>query len=396
MQRSTQFVLLTLAAVSFLPLTAVSQPAETTPRPRVAQGPQVKSPEVSADRRVTFRILAPHAQTVRLSGGDIPGNGQGTALTQGTNGVWEVTLGPIQPGSYRYHLQVNDVPVVDPRNPVISESYANVWSLVHVPGAEYMDTKDVPHGNVAQVTYHSRALGKFRRMHVYTPPGYESGKGRFPVFYLLHGSSDSDNSWSSIGRAGFILDNLIASKQARPMVVVMPAGHTGESNFGPRTPGTPRPGSEEFARDFMEDIMPYVEKHYRVHKNRKNRAIAGLSMGGGHTLRVGIPHLDKFGYLGVFSSGVFGITGRGSTNAPAGPTFEERFRDSLDKPELKKGLKLIWFATGKDDFLLQTSRATVEMLRNHKFDVVYKETEGAHTWIVWREYLEEFAPQLFR
>jgi enterochelin esterase family protein len=143
--------------------------------------------------------------------------------------------------------------------------------------------------------------------------------------------------------------------------------------------------------------MPYAESHYRVLTDRQNRAIAGLSMGGGHTLSIGIPHLDKFAYLGVFSSGVFGITGRGpGTNGPSGPSFEEQNKARLDDAKLKKGLKLIWFATGKDDFLVGTSRATVEMLKKHNFNVVYKETSGAHTWINWREYLNEFAPQLFQ
>lgn len=360
-------------------------------------GPSVTSPEVSSDRRVTFRILAPKAQTVKLSGSDIPGNGQGAAMSQTTNGIWEVTLGPIDGGAYRYTFNVDGVSVVDPRNPTTSESNANTWSLVNVPGADFMDTKEVAHGASAEVTYYSKSLQRFRRMHVYTPPGYENGKGKFPVFYLLHGASDSDDSWSSVGRAGFILDNLIAAKKAKPMVVVMPAGHTSRFGFGPRTPGSGRPRVDEFLKDFTDDIMPYVDAHYRVRTDRESRAMAGLSMGGGHTLNIGIPHLDKFGYLGVFSSGVFGITGRGpGGNAPSGPSFEEQNKAILDDPKLKKGLKLFWFATGKDDFLVETSRATVEMLKKHKFDVVYKETAGAHTWIVWRQYLNEFAPQLFQ
>jgi enterochelin esterase family protein len=228
-------------------------------------------------------------------------------------------------------------------------------------------------------------------MHVYTPPGYESGKGRFPVFYLLHGASDCDDSWSSVGRAGFILDNLIADNKAQPMVVVMPAGHTGPFRFGGQ-----RPAVDEFSEDFLKDILPYIEAHYRVHTDRKHRAIAGLSMGGGQTLTIGISNLEKFAYLGVFSSGVFGITGGGPGGAPQGPSFEGRHQPIIDDPKLKKGLKLMWFATGKDDFLVATSRATVDMFKKHDFDVVYQETEGAHTWIVWREYLNEFAPQLFR
>jgi enterochelin esterase family protein len=178
------------------------------------------------------------------------------------------------------------------------------------------------------------------------------------------------------------------------MVVAMPAGHTGSF----RTGGA-RPAVDEFSQDFLGDVIPHVEKHYRVYTDRKNRAMAGLSMGGAQTLNIGIPHLDKFAYLGVYSSGVFGITGRnrgGSTNAPAAATFEQRHVAKLDDVKLKKGLKLLWFATGKDDFLVETSRATVAMFKKHGFDVVFRETEGAHTWIVWREYLHEFVPQLFQ
>ena len=362
---------------------------------RGPQGPQVVSPEVANDCKVTFRILAPKAEIVKLNGSDIPGVGPGAEMTKGTNGVWEVALGPIPPGAFRYNFNVDGVSVIDPRNPATSESNANTWSLVNVPGADFMDTKDVPHGAVAAVTYYSKALAKFRRMRVYTPPGYDLGKSKYPVFYLLHGAGDCDDSWTSVGRAGFILDNLIAAQKAKPMIVVMPAGHTGP--FAPRAPGTPRPLVDDFAKDFMGDIVPYIEQHYRVRTDRQSRAMAGLSMGGGQTLNIGIPHLDKFAYLGVFSSGVFGITGRGmGTNTPVGPSFEEQNKPVLDDAKLKPGLKLFWFATGKDDFLIETSRATVEMFKKHNFNVAYKESAGAHTWLNWRDYLNEFAPQLFR
>jgi enterochelin esterase family protein len=286
---------------------------------------------------------------------------------------------------------VDGVSVIDPRNPSTSESNGNTWSLVYVPGSDFMDTQDVPHGAVAEVTYYSKSLQRFRRMHVYTPPGYESGEGKFPVFYLLHGAFDCDDSWTSVGRAGFILDNLIAAGKARPMIVVMPAGHTGPFTFG--RGGLPM---DEFIRDFNGDILPYVETHYRVHADRQHRAIAGLSMGGAHTLSIGIPNLDKFAYLGVFSSGVFGIAGGGPGGAPQGPSWEEQNQATLDNADLKKGLKLVWFATGTEDFLIQTSRATVDTLKKHGFDVVFKETAGAHTWLNWRNYLIEFAPQLFQ
>jgi enterochelin esterase family protein len=365
---------------------AASICAQSTNRPpRGPQGPRVTSPEI-ANGKVTFRILAAKAEAVKLNAGDIPGLGQGgKELTKGTNGVWEVTV-DVSPGAYRYNFNVDGVSVIDPRNPATSESNENTWSLVYVPGAEFMDTKDVPHGAVAEVTYQSTALNRARRMHIYTPPGYELGKGTYPVFYLLHGAFDCDDSWSSVGRAGFILDNLIAEKKAKPMVVVMPAGHTGPFGFGARF-------SDDFEKDFVNDVMPYVEKNYRVRNDRKDRAIAGLSMGGAQTLNIAYAHLDKFAYVGVYSSGIFGI-GNASQNSE--PSWEEKHKAVLDDASLKKGLKLVWFATGKDDFLIKTSQATVDMLKKHNFDVVYKETSGAHTWINWREYLHEFAPQLFQ
>lgn len=353
------------------------------------QGPRVVSPEVT-DGKVTFRILAADAKAVRVSGSDIPGMGRGAEMTKNDEGVWETTL-EVAPGYYRYNFNVDGLTVIDPRNPSTSESNGNTWSLVGVPGAAWMDTRDVPHGAVAEVTYRSSSLDRFRRMHIYTPPGYQKGEGTFPVFYLLHGAGDCDDSWTTVGRAGFILDNLIAAGKAKPMIIVMPAGHAGSFGFG-----GPRPTVDEFSQDFLNDIIPYVEKNYRVRTDRGSRAMAGLSMGGGQTLNIGIPHLEKFAYLGVFSSGVFGIIPRPNAPERQGPTYEEQHQAVLDNAELKDGLKLFWFATGKDDFLVETSRATVEMFKKHDFDVVYKEGEGAHTWIVWQKYLSEFAPQLFQ
>ena len=389
--------------------------------------PQVTSPELQPDRKITFRILAPQAQAIRLAAGDIPGVGQTTQLTKGENGVWEVAIGPVDPGTYRYNFNVDGVSTIDPRNPLISESNNNVWSLVHVPGSDFADTKSVPHGAVAAVTYYSSALGTFRRMHVYTPPGYERNSEKYPVFYLLHGAGDNDDVWTSVGRAGFILDNHIAAKTAKPMIVVMPAGHTRRGAAAPNP--IARSATEEFVKDFVNDVMPYVEKNYRVQTGRANTAIAGLSMGGNHALQIGIPHLDRFAYIGVYSSGLLGaFPGLGggrrgaSPAAPAAPAaapasappapapapaptanaaptaadWEALHQANLSNANLKKGLKLFWFGTGKDDFLLATTQATVEMFKKHGFTPVYKETPGGHTWIVWRNYLNEFAPQLFQ
>ena len=362
------------------------------PAPRGPQGPTVISPEVSADRRITFRVLAPKAESVRVMGGDIPDNGKGATMTKAENGVWETTVGPVPAGSYRYNFNIDGLTLVDPRNPSTSESLTNVWSLVNVAGSESFDTRDVPHGAVAAVTYYSSALQRSRRMTIYTPAGYEMGKDKLPVFYLLHGSSDSDASWSSVGRAGFILDNLIAAKQAKPMIVVMPAGHTSTVRSQ---------GVDPFLKEFNEDILPYVEKHYRVVADRAHRAIAGLSMGGNQTLNIALPHLNQFAYVGVYSSGLirgFGAAqpGAASQPQPTAPTWEEQHMAELDDVGPKKGLKLFWFATGKEDGLLETTKKTVAMLEKHGFHPILKETSGGHTWLNWRDYLNEFAPKLFQ
>ena len=407
--------------------------APAAPGPQgAAQAPQFTAAEVASDRRITFRVFAPRAQAVRLAAGDIPGLTPAVgAMTKAENGVWEVTVGPLDPGAYRYNFNVDGVATIDPRNSAISESNANVWSLVVVPGHDLFDTKDVPRGAVAAVTYRSSVLGTYRRMHVYTPPGYERGGGQYPVFYLLHGAGDNDHAWSSVGRAGFILDNLIAAKKAKPMIVVMPAGHQ------PRATGSVvgTSATQGFVKEFVTDVMPYIESHYRVKKDRANTAIAGLSMGGQQTLAVAIPRLGRFAYIGVFSSGLISAfpelsrRGRGDVPAPApaappsaapaaasaapptaapggragqGPPaqtaaeWEKENAAALDNASLKKGLKLMWFGTGKDDFLLTTTQATLDLLKKHSFTPVFKETAGGHTWLNWRDYLAEFAPQLFQ
>lgn len=361
------------------------------------QAPQFASPEVAPDRRVTFRIYAPQAREVRLTASDIPGLGQATALTKTANGVWELSVGPLDAGAFRYHFNVDGVATVDPRHPSISESNNNVWSLVYVPGSDLFDTKDVPHGAVAEVTYKSSALGRFRRMHVYTPPGYETGRDRYPVFYLLHGAGDNDDAWSTVGRAGFIIDNLIAAQKARPMIVIMPAGHAARTQAN----AIGRNATEDFVNDFVRDVMPYVEKHYRVLTDRANTAIAGLSMGGMQTLEVAIPRLERFAYIGVYSSGLIGAfpnAGRGAAPAaaPGQPIdWETRHAAKLSDAQLKRGLRLFWFATGREDFLLPTTHATVDLFKRHGFSPVFVESPGGHTWINWRNYLAEFAPQLF-
>lgn len=354
----------------------------------------LKSVTILADGKISFKIYAPMASEVRLGGTDIPVSINNSLLKKRENGIWEIIVGPVESGAYRYNFMVDKIAVIDPRNPVTSESNMNTWSLIYVPGADFMDIKDIPHGAISEVTYFSESLHRFRRMHIYTPPGYESGDGKYPIFYLLHGAFDCDNSWSTVGRARFILDNLIAEKRAVPMVIVMPAGHTEPFSFSSMLDSS-RPMFDEFVEEFNKDIKPFVENHYRVYTDRKSRAVAGLSMGGWQTINIGIPNLAEFAYLGVFSSGIFGITGTMFGNNK-GPSWEDKNKVILSDDKLKDDLKLIWFATGKDDFLLETSRASVALLKKYGFDVTYKESEGGHTWKNWREYLNEFAQLLFK
>lgn len=372
-----------LLAVLTLSDVAIAQPGG----PR---GPVVKSPEVKADRHVVFRVLAPKAESVGMFTSDLPGDPRPRAMKKNENGVWELAIGPVDPGTYRYLFNVDGALVADSRNQAVSESNGNAWSVLHVPGSDFMDQKEVPHGAVARVYYRSTALGQDRRMHVYTPPGYEAGAEKYPVLYLLHGAGDSDDSWTSVGRANFILDNLIEAKKAKPMVVVMPAGHTGPFSFimpteRPRDAGPV--GNAKFEDDLLKDIRPYIEKNYRVLTDRPNRAIAGLSMGGAQALNVAASQPKDFSAVGVFSSAV--IFGNASD-------WEKEHKDALGDAAAKEGMKLLWFATGKQDFLLNRTKETVELFKRNGYSPVFKETTGGHTWINWQLYLNELAPQLFR
>lgn len=391
-RKNSLFAIVNLITVMMV-LSITSDIYAQAKKPAFPQAPVVNSPEVLSDKSITFRILAPEANKVGLQSSDIfgmtPGNVQ---FTKNSEGVWEGKSGPLVPGAYRYTFTVDGASVVDPNNTSVSESNNNVWSMVYVPGADFMEMKQVPHGAVAEVYYYSKTLERHRRMHIYTPPGYGSDSKKYPVFYLLHGAMDCDDSWSSVGRAGLIIDNLIFEKKAKPMVVVMPAGHTSK-NFS--MGGSVSDMVDEFLKDFINEIMPYVENNYRVLTDRKSRAIAGLSMGGMQTLNIMMKDLGKFSYIGVFSSGVFGL-GNTTPGQGSSPDWEETHKSMLDNSELKKDLKLIWFATGKEDFLIETTRASVEMLKKHGFSPVYKESDGGHTWAKWRDYLVEFTPELFK
>ena len=364
------------------------QAGETPPPGGGPRTPVVVSPEVLPDRRVVVRLYAPQARDVRM----IFERG-GQPLTKDNDGVWQATLGPLDPGSYRYGFSVDGAAFSDPRNIETERMQVVTRSILHVPGAAFMDTRNVPHGTIGVVTYFSTVLNKFRRFHVYTPAGYEANDRKYPVLYLLHGANESDQSWSTVGRAGFILDNLTADGKAVPMIVVMPNGHIDQTppqiGRAASAGGAPRLRAElsEFPREFETDLMPYVESHYRTATGRGHRAIAGLSMGGSQTLAIAFAHLDRFSAIGVFSSGILG---------ESLTEWETTHRGALDSAAVKRGLETVWFSTGKDDSLIGTSKATVDMLTRHGFRVSFTESAGAHTWVNWREYLRDFAPKLFR
>lgn len=356
--------------------------------PFMLWGAPVTSPEVFPGEKIIFRLLAPNAEKVKLIGDDMPQIGQGLEMEMKEDGIWERVVDYPGPGAYRYFFKVDDVRTLDPKNRSISQSNTYLWSLVSVPGSAWYDVRDVPHGAISEVTYHSNSLNLQRRLHVYTPPGYESGATSYPVLYLLHGMTDGDDSWSTVGQAVSILDNLIAAGRVPPMVVVMPDGHSGPFRYGDDAREVIGRQMPEFIRDFEEDIVPMVEDRYRLKGGQSNRALAGLSMGGMQTLRIMLRNPDDFGTIGVFSSGIFELTAPNST-------WEQENLSLLDDKDRRAGLKRVWFATGEEDFLLDTTRATVGVLKKHGFPVVYEETGGGHTWINWRQYLVEFLPMLF-
>jgi enterochelin esterase-like enzyme len=370
---------------------ALAQPPQRQPTPNDT----LISPEVRPDHHVTFRIYAPKASEVTVSGDWLVNFNDRPKLVKDDKGVWSATVGPLAPDYYSYIFTVDGVRTLDPKNPTIKQGIATLDNMFFISGPEaaFEENKNVPHGDIRQVWYSSSALDMQRRMHIYTPPGYDASMEKYPVFYLLHGGGDEDSGWSTIGRAGFILDNLIAEQKAKPMLIVMPNGSL---------PRAPRPtaarGSaefaaamaalqERFAKELLENIVPYVEKNYRVLPGSENRALAGLSMGGGQTLAIVTRHPDQFGYVGVWSAGIFGDAA----------DFEKRnatFFDSAEK--INQTIKLFSISVGDKDFTLAGSRGLSELLSRHGIKNELHVSGGGHTWINWRHYLNDFAPLLFR
>lgn len=346
--------------------------------------PPVVSPEVHADRKVTFRIRAPKASDVTFFGDWMPTN-TSEKMSRGNDGVWSVTLGPLPPSIYLYSFTVDGVTIADPVNPRIKLRSLTSASMVEVPSdpPALWQAHDVPHGSVEINWQQSKVLGgEPRWVWVYTPPGYtEQRSKKYPVLYLLHGSNDTAGGWTLAGNANFILDNLIAEKKAAPMIVVMPYGHA--------VPFTaPREQQAQNAAKFEEymlkEVVPFAESKYRIAAGRHNRAIAGLSMGGGQSLIVGLGHLDLFSAVGAFSAAV-------------PQDFEKRFDALLKDAKGTNGkLKLLWIGCGRSDFLIERNNKLDEILKANNITHTYRVTDGAHTYTVWRQYLGELAPLLFR
>lgn len=369
----------------------------------------ITSPEVLPDRRVTFRIYAPKASQVLVDGEwSRQGRGTGGPLQRDDQGIWSITIGPLVPDFYTYTFTVDGVPTVDPLNSTIKPGIRNLENVFQVPGEEaaFAETRAVPHGEVRIVWYESKAVGGARSMRVYTPPGYERGDTAYPVLYLIHGGGDDDSAWSTVGRAGFILDNLMAAGKIEPMIVVMPNGSIPSPGFDFLLRGSDQhsPAAiaarintisrlhDIFVEDLLTTIIPIVEERYRVRTGREDRAIAGLSMGGAETLRVAPLNLDKFAYIGVFSMGL-----QVGAHAGVKPDFEERNAGFFADPNRTNELvKLFWIAAGEDDQIITDgARRLSETLKRGGIQHTFNETAGGHTWINWRQYLYEFAQLLF-
>ena len=349
-----------------------------------AQAPVVVSPEVS-NRTMTLRYLAPNAREVTANG---ELDGRPHPMTRGANGVWTVSIGPLAPDIYTYAFNVDGAVALDPQNTNTKLGYGQFGavSVVEVPGdvAQFYDAKPVPHGEVRIRPYESKTLGLSRTMWVYTPPGYDKGKD-YPVLYLLHGAGDVESGWVLIGRANLILDNLIAAGKAKPMVVVMPYGRPYQDVYlGPMA--NPRPADPNaFANDLLKDVIPFVEKQYRVSAKADDRAIAGLSMGGGQTLQIGLSHMDMFHYIGAFSA------------AGSGGNVEETYKEAFADPAVtNKKLKLFYIACGKTDNLFAGAQNLSDTLEKRQIRHKFAPSEEGHVWRNWRDYLADFTPQLFR
>lgn len=355
----------------------------------LAQQPPVRivSPQVHPDNSVTFRLRDPNAKSVmlRLEGETVP-----REMTKDEQGIWSIKTAPLSPDYYGYSFVADEVGLIDPSNWLLKPNFINPQSMVHVAGPSSLpwEINDVAHGEVHHHFYRSAVAGDDRDYYVYTPPAYDAkAKAAYPVLYLLHGFSDDSSGWTAVGRANVILDNLIAQGKAKPMILVMPLGYgtmemvqhgwTVWNNTELRTRNFAK-----FSEALLTEVMPRVESEYRASSDRSGRAVAGLSMGGAESLLTGLNALDKFAWIGAFSSG--GIPNDFANDFPG-----------LDAKTSER-LRLLWIACGTEDGLMTANRKLGEWLKSKGVKVTEIETPGAHTWMVWRRNLAEFTSLLFR
>lgn len=375
---------------------------------RLFNSASVQSPVVNADGTVTFNLFAPKAVKVEVTGDFLPEQSNVAALTEGPNGVWSYTTGKLAPEMYSYTFNIDGMTgVKDPANVYVNRdiiSFTNIFIVSNEKGdkGDLYRVNEVPHGNLSKVWYNSPTLKMQRRMTVYTPAGYDKGKN-YPVMYLLHGAGGDENAWSELGRAAQIMDNLIATGKAKPMIVVMPNGNTdcqaapGEWSRGMYQPSfmgsvNQRPIAT-MDESFM-DIVKYIESHYKVAKGKKNRAICGLSMGGGHSFATSKRYPDAFNYVGLFSAGL-------NIGGERNKSFYELLQQNKEVQQQLSRLfsakpALYWIAIGKTDFLYQQNADLRRYLDEKGYKYEYVETEGGHIWRNWRIYLTMFAQKIFK
>jgi enterochelin esterase family protein len=368
--------------------------------PLFAQQPaeRIISPEVQADRSVIFRLSAPDADSVRLFGTWMAGMDETIEMTKNDNGIFETRVGPLDSDMYVYTYTVDGIGMLDPHNGIVVRDGSYIESRLVIPGdrAHLYDVKDVPHGTLQTVWYPSPAIGMQRRMIVYTPPSYEDSGAAYPVLYLLHGAGGDEEAWISRGRANYVLDNLIASGAAEPMLVVItngipfvPAAPGDRPMFPETAPATGGPGpmtSGQFETSLVGDVIPFIESNYRVVSGPEHRAITGLSMGGYQTQKITNAHPDLFDYIGVMSMGLYDSFGNYDRDTHVAQL--EALKESNPR--------LYWIGVGKTDFLYDGVTRLRALYDELNFPYTYRESEGGHSWNNWRLYLSEIAPMLFK
>ncbi len=342
---------------------------------RAAETEPVDSPVVGRDHRVLFRLTAPLATKVELRGVQR----QLVPLEKDAAGIWSITIGPLAPGIYGYSFIVDGEAMLDPSNPEIKPERDPDESELEVTSDPPLLTQwqDVPHGTVHLHDYFSQPLKRLRRLRVYTPPGYEHNHNHFPVLYLMHGTGDTEATWTEFGRAHFIEDNLLARSKTKPMIIVMTDGHadlTDEEGIGQKN-------LEKMETDVLRSVIPLVDHTYRTFADAGHRAICGLSMGGFQSMFIGLRHLDAFAWVCGMSAFV--------------PEPEKNLAAALNDPHTNDRLRLFWHQIGKDDYLLPQQKEFEEVLKKHDIRRQFTVTGGDHSWPVWRNYLEDLLPVLF-